>query len=165
MIKCSFTDLKPPKKNPLIQAINKKAGIKNLEKLYDETNEEDLTKHRKDIQSISTYLKKKNSPISKTPRSYLAEEFESIYKNIDIEHLSKANAHKKITEIKIRKYQAFSKFISNIQTFSETNKPAELHKNLKTILRLKNPSPIMQDLIDPETDEIANDKTKETLIE
>ena len=35
MIKCNFTRLEPPKKNPIIQVINKKAGVKNLNKLYE----------------------------------------------------------------------------------------------------------------------------------
>ena len=40
----------------------------------------------------------------------------------------------------------------------------ELHKHLKSAFKLKNPSPIMQDVLNPNTNEKATDEMKEEII-
>ena len=41
----------------------------------------------------------------------------------------------------------------------------DLHKHMKTLFKMKNPSPIMQDIIDPQTQKTATDTRKQKIIE
>jgi len=42
----------------------------------------------------------------------------------------------------------------------ESSESKKFHQNIKKIFKLKKPSPIMTDLIDPETNEAAIEKVK-----
>ena len=49
------------------------------------------------------------------------------------------------------KLMKFNKFIAGIPTFLETNAPFLLHQRIQTGFKLKKPSPIMEELLDPDT--------------
>ena len=62
------------------------------------------------------------------------------------------------------KLMRFNKFIAGIPTFLETNAPFLLHQRIQTGFKLKKPSPIMEELLDPATNLPANEETKLTLL-
>ena len=66
-----------------------------------------------------------------------------------MKNITKKNINIKTMEVQQHKWHGYIKFVKTIQEYSEKNQMQELHKHMKTLFKMKNPSPIMQDIIDP----------------
>ena len=67
------------------------------------------------------------------------------------------NLKLRVKEVRIQRFQGFGHLAKNIQKYNEEQKPKLMHQCLQRIFKLKKPSPLMQNIIDPLTDEIANE--------